>query len=70
MGSWDSTCRERRYARAALRNAMQEMIDAKRGERNRKLNALARVIARGWIDPARVVRGFELGAWSCPARNS
>jgi hypothetical protein len=40
-----------------------------RGERTRKLNAMAfklgRLIARGWINPARVVRGLELGAWSC-----
>jgi hypothetical protein len=63
------TVRKRRYALAALRNAMQEMIDSQRGERNRKLNAMAfklgRLIARGWTDPARVVRGLELGAWSC-----
>jgi hypothetical protein len=26
---------------------------------------LGRLIARGWIDPARVVRGLEAGARSC-----
>jgi hypothetical protein len=43
---------------------MNELLSARPGERNTKLNiraySLGRLVARGWITVERVVRGLEL----------
>jgi hypothetical protein len=56
--------REASYAYVALRHAMNELLNAKPGERNTKLNiraySLGRLAARGWITVERVLQGLEL----------
>jgi hypothetical protein len=56
--------REASYAHVALTHAMNELLNARRGERNSKLNvraySLGRLAARGWITVEKVVQGLEL----------
>ncbi len=56
--------RQASYALVSLHAAMDELLNARRGERNGKLNAraysLGRLVARGWITVVQVVNGLEL----------
>jgi Bifunctional DNA primase/polymerase, N-terminal len=56
--------REACYAHVALIHAMNELLDARPGERNYKLNvraySLGRLAARGWIAVEKIVHGLEL----------
>ena len=56
--------REASYAHVALIHAMNELLDARPGERNYKLNvraySLGRLAARGWITVEKIVHGLEL----------
>ena len=56
--------REASYAHIALIHAMNELLDARPGERNYKLNvraySLGRLAARGWITVEKIVHGLEL----------